>query len=206
MSSDEESSTVSTARQASNPSPRSADGTRSLSESEIRAIFGRMTKADIAKYSSAGEELPGSVTIRARVEPVSAQTSVESWAEEKEKMERYYDSKAFVEERSGHVWKSITDCLKDQVFCMIKFWTDTDTKFLQPDFLEGVEPAKKEQARRICELILNFLNRGHDSGANYSLKVMVKFWKTYSKDIREELVRYRANATAEAKKMYIAGK
>ena len=85
MSSDEESSTVSTARQASNPSPRSADGTRSLSESEIRAIFGRMTKADIAKYSSAGEELPGSVTIRARVEPVSAQTSVESWAEEKEK-------------------------------------------------------------------------------------------------------------------------
>jgi len=149
MSSDEESS-VSTPP-TNNSSQRSGDGTRSLTEKEIRAIFAGMSKEDIEKYS-VGKELPGSVTIdRTRIEPVSAQSSLESLAEEREKMERYYDAKALVEERSGHVWKSITDCLKDQAFCMIKFWSDTDSKFLQPDFRESVETNKKEQARRICE-------------------------------------------------------
>jgi len=205
MSSDDD-STVNTPGTI-NPSDRSSDATRSLTETELRAIFAAMSREDLDKYSG-GINLPGTVTVHKAKgrESVSAQSSLESLAEERDKMERYYEAKALVEERSGHVWKSITDCLKDQVFSMIKFWTDTDSKFLQPDFRESVETNKKEQARRICELILKFLNRPQDSGANYSLKLMVKFWKAYSKDIREELVRYRANATAEAKKMYITGK
>ena len=187
--------------------PSGGDATRQYTATELRNILSNLSPAELAEYTRE-ESPPGTVTVdrRARTESDSIQSSLESFQEEIDTMSRYYGAKAHVEERSGHVWKSITDCLKDQVFSFVKFWTDGDNKFLAPDFRESIDANKKEQARRICEMILSFLNRQPDLGSNYSLKLMVKFWKTYSKDIREELVRYRANATAEAKKMYIAGK
>lgn len=120
-------------------------------------------------------------------------------------MDSLYENQKCCEQRSKHVWASISNYLKDQVFPLIKFWTDSDAKFLRPDFRDSVTSEKKEQARRICEKLLVFCRRIPDNGSDFAMRTKIAFWKTYVPNIKDGLVRYRSNVTADAKKMYIKG-
>ena len=120
-------------------------------------------------------------------------------------MDSLYDNQKCCELRSKHVWASISNYLKDQVFPLIKFWTDSDAKFLRPDFNDRITLEKKEQARRICEKLLVFCRRIPDNGSDFTMRTKIAFWKTYVPNIKDGLVRYRSNVTADAKKMYIKG-
>ena len=120
-------------------------------------------------------------------------------------MDSLYDNQKCCELRSKHVWASISNYLKDQVFPLIKFWTDSDAKFLRPDFKDSITLEKKEQARRICEKLLVFCRRIPDNGSDFTMRTKIAFWKTYVPNIKDGLVRYRSNVTADAKKMYIKG-
>ena len=88
--------------------PSDGDATRQYTAAELRNILGNLSPAQLAEYTRE-ESPPGTVTVdrRARTESDSVQSSLESLAEERDKMERYYGAKTHVEERSGHVWKSI---------------------------------------------------------------------------------------------------
>ena len=125
---------------------------------------------------------------------------------ELEEMEYLYSHPSKKEIRSPFVFKSIANYLKDKVFPTVKFWADSDMKFTQPDFSKKVLTEKKEQARRICEKILEHLGREPDSGSGYSYHVCVPFWRAYRTEIKDELVRYRANVGSQAKEMYLEGK
>ena len=43
-------------------------------------------------------------------------------------------------------------------------------------------------------------------GSSYSIGALVPFWKAYRTEIKDELVRYRANVGSQAKEMYLEGK
>jgi len=125
---------------------------------------------------------------------------------ELEEMEYLHSHPSKKETRSPFVFKSIANYLKDKVFPTVKFWADSDMKFTQPDFSKKVQTEKKEQARRICEKILEHLGREPDSGSGYSYHMCVPFWRAYRTEIKDELVRYRANVGSQAKEMYLEGK
>lgn len=129
-----------------------------------------------------------------------------TFATELEEMEYLYSHPNKKETRSPFVFKSIANYLKDKVFPTVKFWADSDMKFTQPDFSKKVLTEKKEQARRICEKILEHLGREPDSGSGYSIHVCVPFWRVCRTKIKDELVRYRANVGSQAKEMYLEGK
>ena len=125
---------------------------------------------------------------------------------ESEEMDYLYSHPSKKETRSPFVFRSIANYLKDKVFPTVKFWADNDLKFTQPDFRKTVQLNKKEQARRICEKIMEHLGREPDCGSSYSIQVCVPFWRTYRTEIKDELVRYRANVGSQAKEMYLDGK
>ena len=125
---------------------------------------------------------------------------------EEQEMDYLYSHPGKKETRSPFVFKSIANYLKDKVFPTVKFWADSDMKFTQPNFGTKVQTGQKEQARRICEKILEHLGRESDSGSGYSYHVCVPFWRAYRTEIKDELVRYRANVGSQAKEMYLEGK
>ena len=146
---------------------------------------------------------PQSVNVSGEVSVASSLASHMTIAAE---MEMLFDNPKCCELRSKHVWNSISNYLKDQVFPLVKFWRDSDAKFLRPDFRTNVAAENKEQARKICEKLLVFCRRQPDLGNNYSMSYMIAFWKTYVPNIKDGLVRYRSNVTGDAKKLYIKGK
>ena len=129
-----------------------------------------------------------------------------TFATESEEMEYLYSNKNKIEIRSPFVYKSIASYMKDKVFPTVKFWADSDVKFTEPNFGKTVPANKKEQARRICEKILVHLGRTPNMGSSFSIGALVPFWKAYRTEIKDELVRYRANVGSQAKEMYLEGK
>jgi len=149
---------------------------------------------------------PGLVNVSesSSTEVSSMRTTVTTltFATESEEMEYLYSNENKIEIRSPFVYKSIANF----IFPTVKFGADSDMKFTEPNFGKTVPANKKEQARRICEKIVVHLGRTLNMGSGYSIGVLVPFWKAYRTEIKDELVRYRANVGSQAKEMYLEGK
>jgi len=77
-------------------------------------------------------------------------------------------------ERSKHVVSSIIEWLKTKNFPYVKFWSDTERKFDYPDFVSKDPTVKEEQARVICEALLEYIKRPHMGVITLDNKV--HFW------------------------------
>jgi len=95
--------------------------------------------------------------------------------------------------------------MKDNVFPTVKFWAESDMNFTDPNFGKPVPENKKEQARMICEKILEHLGRTPNIGSRYSRGALVPFWKADHIEIKDELVRYCANVGSQAKGLHLEG-
>lgn len=73
--------------------------------------------------------------------------------------------------------------IKNLVYPKIKFLSDTDDDYDQPDFASN---GKKKQAVSICEKILPSLSKAH-----YSIKQKVQWWVSYRKIIKSKIGKLR---------------
>ena len=125
--------------------------------------------------------------------------------DETSEMHQLYATVTYQETFNKHVWRSIGVCLKDRVFPKVKFWKDTKTNFIMPDFRTHLPKNKHEQSRKVCEMLMDFVSE-KDQGNVHSMRKKVAFWKLYAPLVRAELVDYRANAAAQVRKAYMEGK
>ena len=133
--------------------------------------------------------------------------SFRSSLSEKEQMEWLFGTSGPSETFNEWTMKAIKDYLGDKICPYIKLWNDPVLKFDFPDFHSNIKSdEKKEQARIVCEQLLEFWGRtaGVKDGFE-KMKINVTFWKTYRTRIRRELVEYRCVVTNQVKNTYVSG-
>lgn len=88
--------------------------------------------------------------------------------------------------------------VKGIIYPRVKFLSDNEEDFLQPDFVGG---SKGKQAIAICERILQCMGR-----SNYSTKQKVMWWIAYRKIIRKKLIKLRSTNVRALQVLFIEGK
>lgn len=79
---------------------------------------------------------------------------------------------------------SVERYVRNYVYPKIKFFSDTDEDYDQPDFVG--DEGKKKQTVTVCNKILQSLGKSH-----YSITQKVKWWVAYRKIIKRKLSKLR---------------
>ena len=124
--------------------------------------------------------------------------------DETSEMHILYANVTYQDSFNKHIWRSIVVCLKDRIFPKIKFWKESKACFHVPDFRTLLPNNKYEQSRKVCEMLMDFVV-DKDQGNAHSMRKKVAFWKLYAPLVRAEMVDYRANTAAQARKGYFEG-
>lgn len=86
--------------------------------------------------------------------------------------------------------------MKEKVYPRLKILSDTETQFLNPDFVG--KPV--DQARIICDVLIRELD------IREGLEAKVKFWITYRSLVKNQLVKFRSNCVEDLNREYFRGK
>ena len=105
-------------------------------------------------------------------------------------------------QKNKNVEGSITEWLQGHIFPYVKFWSDSEKKFDYPDFVSKDKEVREEQARVICEGILDYVKVRDET---MTMEKKVRFWITYRSVVKKELVKYRCNASQQIKDLYVKG-
>jgi hypothetical protein len=90
---------------------------------------------------------------------------------------------------------SVKRVLKEKIFPKIKILSGRENDYLTPDFVGD----KADQSRLICEKIFQ------DLDLEDHLEDKIRFWITYRKLVKNQLVKYRSNCVEDLKREYFKG-
>ena len=88
--------------------------------------------------------------------------------------------------------------VKQVIYPRVKFLSDDEDEYLQPDFAEGT---RGKQAVAICERILRATGKD-----NYTTKQKVEWWVAYRKVIRKRLCKLRQSNVRYLQIRFVEGK
>lgn len=80
---------------------------------------------------------------------------------------------------------SVERYVKNYIYPKIKFFSDSEEEYNQPDFV-GEVGKKKKQTVTMCLNLLEFLGKSH-----YTVKQKVLWWVSYRRTIKTKLCRLR---------------
>ena len=117
----------------------------------------------------------------------------------KERNEQYlaYNSEA-EEGKTIDSINAVEQNVKNSIYPRIKFLSDNEEDFHQPDFLGD---AKGKQAAAICNCILDCLGK-----SEYTIKQKVLWWVAYRKIIKRKLCKLRQANVRSLQTLFIEGK
>lgn len=76
--------------------------------------------------------------------------------------------------------------VKNHIYPKIKFLSDNEEDYRQPNFVGEVGKKKPQQAATICTKMLHYLDKSH-----YNIKQTVSWWVAYRKIIKTKLCKLR---------------
>lgn len=106
----------------------------------------------------------------------------------------YNENRGF--EFNVDTFNAIKRVLKEKIFPKIKILSGREQAYLTPDFVG--DPV--DQSRLICDKLIHELDM-----SNY-LEEKIRFWITYCKLVKNQLVKYRSNSVEDLKREYFKGK
>jgi hypothetical protein len=97
---------------------------------------------------------------------------------------------------SVDVANAIKRVMKEKVYPRLKILSDTESQFLNPDFVG--KPV--DQSRIICDLMFREIEMPD------TIECKVRFWITYRSLVKNQLVKFRSNCVEDLKREYFRGK
>jgi hypothetical protein len=115
--------------------------------------------------------------------------------EEKRVLQRklFHEDKGFV--FNVDTSNAIKRVLKEKIYPKIKILSGTEQDYLTPDFVGDTA----DQSRLICEKLI------HELDIDDYFEDKIRFWITYRKLVKNQLVKYRSNCVEDLKKEYLKG-
>jgi len=105
----------------------------------------------------------------------------------------YHENRGF--EINVDTSNAIKRVLKEKIFPKIKILSGSEQDYLTPDFVGDTA----DQSRLICEKLI------HELDLSAYLEDKIRFWITYRKLVKNQLVKYRSNCVEDLKKEYFRG-
>jgi hypothetical protein len=105
----------------------------------------------------------------------------------------FHENKGFV--FNVDTANAIKRVLKEKIFPKIKILSGREQDYLTPDFVGNTA----DQSRLICEKLIQELD------LDDYLEDKIRFWITYRKLVKNQLVKYRSNCVEDLKREYFKG-
>ena len=90
--------------------------------------------------------------------------------------------------------------VKNGIYPKIKFFSDNEEDYNQPDFVGADGSSKKQQSVSICNKILMSLGKGH-----YTLTQKVMWWVAYRKIVKKKLCKLRQADVRSLQVVFLEG-
>ena len=95
--------------------------------------------------------------------------------------------------------KAVEKLVKDYVYPKVKFFSDSDSDYNEPDFT-APDDENSKQTIKIVNQLLQLLSKSH-----YDLKNKVLFWVAYRKEVKTIVQGQRYASVRRFKKNYLEG-